>query len=87
MACYIVTFEPTGTAASTIKERLQAFGIYCPINASSWAVVVDMTAVQLRDHLANSLPGARIFVIRSGTEAAWINLYGEKNSDWLKKQL
>jgi hypothetical protein len=49
--------------------------------------VTEKTAVQLRDYLSQDNSGARIFVVRSGTEAAWINTYGDKNSEWLKKYL
>jgi hypothetical protein len=88
MPCYVVTFEPTVPAsAATTTDRLKALGSYCPINASSWAIVTEKTAAQLRDYLSQDNAGARIFVVRSGTEAAWINTYGEKNSEWLKKYL
>jgi hypothetical protein len=33
------------------------------------------------------LPTDRIFVIKSGLEAAWQNVYGEKNTNWLKEHL
>ena len=88
MACYIVAFDPVElTAAGTIRQRLQALGNYCPIHPYCWAVLTEMNAVQLRDYLSQGIPTSKIFVIRSGTEAAWINSYGEKNNEWLKKNL
>jgi len=88
MACYVVTFEPVGAAAAqTIRERLQTLGAYCPIHAYCWAVLTEMTAAQLRDLLIRDIQASHIFVVRSGTEAAWINTYGEKNSEWLKNNL
>jgi len=88
MACYIVTFEPIGANADqTIRDRLKTLTGYCPINSSCWGVLTEKTAVELRDFLSHGLPASRIFVVRSGTEAAWRNSYGEKNNEWLKKNL
>jgi hypothetical protein len=88
MACYVVTFEPIGeNAAQIIRGRLKTLPGYCPVHSFTWAVLTDMTAVQLRDFLSQGLPDARIFVVRSGTEAAWIHSYGIKNTEWLKKNL
>jgi hypothetical protein len=88
MACYIVTFEPVGLGAQTaLEERLKSTNFYCPINAHSWAIVTTMSAAQLRDHLAQASPASRIFVVRSGTEGAWRNLYSDKHNEWLKTNL
>jgi hypothetical protein len=88
MACYVVTFEPIGANAEMeIRERLKTLSGYCPINSGCWAVLTEKTAVELRDFLSQGLPASRIFVVRSGTESAWINSYGEKYADWLKKNL
>jgi len=88
MACYIVTFDPTGeNAEGTIKGILKGYGTFCPITKYSWAVVTTLTAKQIRDELAQASPASRIFVIRSGTEGAWRNIFGATNSEWLKKYL
>jgi len=88
MTCYVVTFDPvSAVAVQTIHERLQNLEDYCPIHAYCWAVLTQKTAVQLRDYLSQGLSGSRIFVVRSGTEAAWINSYGKKNNEWLKMNL
>ena len=88
MACYLVSFEPVGpTASAAIRASLEPLPAYCPINAYCWAVLTDLTAVQLRDRLQAVAPSSRIFVVRSGTEAAWLNSYGPKNNEWLKKNL
>jgi hypothetical protein len=85
MACYVVTFDAIDI--ETIRTRLKTLSAYCPIHPHAWAVVTDKTAVQLRDFLSQGFPTSRIFVVRSGTEAAWLNAYGEKNNEWLKKNL
>ena len=88
MTCYIVSFEPaSGGSAEVIRERLKTFTAYCPINASCWAVKAEMTAKEVAEHVAVGSTGARIFVVRSGTAAAWQNAYGDKNSEWLKANL
>jgi hypothetical protein len=70
------------------REALKAFAGYCPLNATSWAIVSDKKAAEVRDELKVGLgPSDRFFVIRSGTEAAWLNAYSEKHAEWLKKNL
>ena len=89
MKCYIVTVEVADAAVrEKVRERLKSYGRYCPVHKYCWAVVADQKAVQIRDHLAELLgPEDRIFVVRSGTEAAWRNSYGPKHNEWLKKFL
>ena len=61
---------------------------YCPIHDNCWAILTDQKAAEVRDSVAEVMEqGERIFVIRSGTEGAWRNIYGDKNSDWLKENL
>ncbi|WP_155635533.1 hypothetical protein [Burkholderia territorii] len=71
-----------------VREALKTFSGYCPINRTCWAILSDKKAAEVRDIVAEGLEaGDRIFVIRSGTAAAWKNSYGEKNTAWLKKNL
>ena len=86
---YIVTFQ-TNSEASRLKvcERLKTFSAYCPIHNYCWAVSSDKKAAEIVDDVRVALEAnERLFVIRSGTEAAWLNTYGEKNSEWLKNNL
>jgi hypothetical protein len=89
MSCYIVTFEVAQQSdRAALTERLKAYGTYCPINENCWAIVSAATAAQVRDHLMTAIPATdKIFVIRSGVEAAWRNAYGEQNDKWLKEHL
>lgn len=89
MSCYIVTFETHSDASrERVTERLKSLHGYCPIHRYCWAMLTDKTAKELRDAVVEVMqPGERIFVIRSGTEAAWKNSYSEKNNEWLKKNL
>jgi hypothetical protein len=88
-SAYIVCFETSTPAAkAAIVEGIKAYGFYCPINETAWIVKTDRNAVAIREHLGG-LIGAndRVFVLRSGTEAAWKNSYGPKHDEWLKAHL
>ncbi len=89
MPAYIVSFDIDDLVRkNAFKEKLKLYKVYCPINKHCWAIISDQKAAEIRDFLKTSLlPTDRIFVIRSGTEAAWSNSYGPEYSDWLKKHL
>ncbi len=89
MTCYIVTFEISSSERrENAKGKLQEFGSYCPIHENCWAIISDKSAQEVREFVDEVLVDAdRIFVIRTGTYAAWRNTYGEKNSEWLKENL
>lgn len=89
MTCYIVSFEVKQEATRLkVRDILRGFRGYCPINKTCWAILTDDKASNVRDAITEVLEsGDRVFVIRSGTEAAWRNSYGEKNNTWLKKNL
>jgi len=89
MACYVVTFEVKDqTKLASLKEGLKTYGSYCPIHENAWVILTPKTAAQVRDHLSTFInPTDRLFIVRSGVEAAWRNAYGEQHTDWLKKNL
>ncbi len=89
MTTYIVTFEVNDlTRRKKVKEKLREFGNYCPIHKNAWAIRTDKKAAEIRDFLTPTMvSGDRIFVIRTGTEAAWRNAYGTEHSEWLKEYL
>ena len=89
MRCYIVTFDTKSEETlKQIKDSLKSYNFYCPINRSCWAIKTDEPATQIRDKLTDLLDkNGRIFVIRSGTEAAWLNSFGDKHDKWLKDNL
>jgi hypothetical protein len=89
MSCYIVTFETRSEPShQRVVDQLKVLGAYCPVHHYCWAVLTDKTAKELCDSVALVMEkGERIFVVRSGTEAAWRNAYGEKNNEWLKTNL
>ena len=90
MTTYIVTFEIEQEAwREALKKALRAnYTTLCPIHGNAWAIATDKKAVEVRDGLRKFLQaGDRLFVIRSGTEAAWFSSYGPKNDEWLKERL
>jgi hypothetical protein len=89
MKSYIVTFETSSDASrNKLRDEMKKFGSYCPIHKYCWAIVTDKSAKEIRDFLSPNLANdERIFVVRSGTEAAWRNSYGEKHNEWLKENL
>lgn len=89
MTSYVVTFETsTPESRNALVALMKAYKVYCPIHKYCWAIMTDKTATEICDDLKAALrPTDRLFVIRSGTLAAWVNSYGEDNSTWLKKNL
>ena len=89
MTCYIITFEvKDATRLANLKEKIQSYKVYCPIHDNCWAIITENSAVQIRDYLNIAIaPMDRVFVIKSGVEAAWNDSYGTENADWLKAQL
>ena len=89
MNCYIVAFRTLNEVSrNRVREVLKTYSSYCPIHNYCWAVRTAEKATQLRDKVKNVLsPNENVFVIRSGTEAAWFNSYGEKNNEWLREHL
>jgi hypothetical protein len=89
MPCYIVAFQiRREEALKRVVAALEGFDRQCQINATCWAVVTDGKAAALRDHLKQFVEsGDRIFVIRSGTAAAWMNAISKQHTEWLKENL
>jgi len=89
MPCYIVTVESESEASlAKVAERIRTYPVQCPMLKTSWAVVTEKSAPEVRDHLVQvMMPSERLFVIQTGGAGAWRNSYGEKHNEWLKKYL
>jgi hypothetical protein len=88
MACYIISYDlrQPGRNYDQLFAALRAYGTWARINESVWAVVTTQTAVEVRDNLLNRIDANdRLFVIRSGAEAAWRNQICKP--EWLKEHL
>ena len=60
------------------------YSAYAQITDSTWAVLTEYRAETVRDDLSEYLPdGSRLFVVRSGDEAAWQYL-NRSSDEWLE---
>jgi hypothetical protein len=90
MTCYIVSFQAKELATrNAIRKQLKSYDLYCLITTSTWAVVTDDKAKDIRNALGELIDDEdRVFVIRSGTEGAWRNAgRGSETNEWLKENL
>ncbi len=87
MNCYMVIYDlHVGADYEGLASAIKAYGTWAKITESSWAVVTQATAAQVRDNLMSYIGGGdRLFVLRSGGEAAWINALCR--DEWLKNRL
>jgi len=86
-SCYVISFKDlSNTNTISLETAIREYGTWARITSDTWAVVTSQSAVQIRDNLQSFLPpGGRLFVIKSGIEAAWTNV--ECSSEWLKQNL
>lgn len=87
MKCYIITYDLImGGNYTSLHNAIKAYGTWAKITESTWAIVTSQSAKQVRDNLLSYLDGNdRIFVIKSGGEAAWMRV--RSSNDWLEKNL
>jgi len=70
----------------SLYERIKAYGTWCHALESSWIIVTDETAVQVRDNLRTALDkDDGVLVTRLQGEVAWAGLSLEI-TQWLKNQ-
>ena len=83
METYIISFDMAwGGDYNALHEAIQSYGAWAHITDSTWAVLTEYSAQMIRDHLSEYLPdGSRLFVVRSGDEAAWQYV---NSSEWLE---
>ena len=85
---YIVTYQlGDNSNLNAIIKYLKEFDGWARINDFTWAVVTDKyKAKDIRDELLKHKgTNGRIFVIKSGVEAAWSNSRGK--NQWFKNNL
>ena len=87
MNCYIISYDMAeGGDYEDLFAAIKAYKTWAHITESTWAVVSDDDHKTIRDDLGQYLPeGSRIFVVKSGTAAAWRNVICR--NQWLKKNL
>ena len=90
MQCYIISFDVKESKRQRLRDALKAFRHYCPIHKNCWAVMSEKNPSEIIDRLSKEClfeSDERLFVIRSGTYASWLNSYGDEHNKWLKDKL
>ena len=89
MSCYIISYDLNDGDDGdyeTLISAIKRYKTWAHITESTWAVVSDENHKAIRDHLSSLMPeGSRLFVIKSGTAAAWRNVMCR--NQWLKDYL
>jgi RNase P/RNase MRP subunit p30 len=77
--------DETSDRYASLIEAIKGYGYWGKLMLSTWIVVTDQNAAQIRDHLEPFLEKEdRIFVGPVGKPAAWKNVIAE--NDWLKRR-
>lgn len=76
MQTYVISYDMAWRGDyDALHEAIKSYGAWAHITESTWAVLTEYNAEVIRDHLSEYLPdGSRLFVVRSGDEAAWQDL-------------
>ncbi|MEQ9468291.1 MAG: CRISPR-associated protein Cas2 [Ekhidna sp.] len=88
MKSYIISYDlrSPGRNYNALYDAIKSYGTWGKVTESTWAIITTQSAAQIRDYLLKHIDvNDRIFVIKSGGEAAWRNVIAE--NDWLKKHL
>lgn len=90
MKCYIISYDIKDNSQtydySELEKAIKSYGTWAHINKSVWAIVTTKNAKEIRDYLKTKMDfNDSIFVIKSGTEAAWSNVICK--DEWLKNNL
>jgi hypothetical protein len=87
MACYIISYDVReGGEYEPLIGAIKAYATWAHITQSTWAVVSEESSKQIRDNLAAHMAeDDRLFVVKSGTAAAWSNAIC--SNKWLKRHL
>ena len=85
--CYIVNYDLRNSRDyNSLYNAIKSYGTYAHILDSCWAIVTTQNAQEVRDFLKQEIDSDDgLFVVKSGKEAAWINI--NCTSQWLKDQL
>ena len=85
--CYIISYDMANDGDyNDLYEAIKGYGTWARITESTWAVVTEWSAVNIRDDLKKHLTtDSRLFVVKSGVEAAWSNTICR--DEWLKRHL
>jgi hypothetical protein len=90
METYLISYDLHDSGADeydSVFDYIKSYSAgWAYINESLWAIKTNKSAVVIRDELyAKTNKKSRIFVIKSGIEAAWSNVIC--SNQWLKDNL
>lgn len=87
MKCYLISYNLKSERDYTsLYEAIKSYGVWAHILKSTWAIVTDQSAKEIREYLKNFIDqDDKIFVIKSGGEAAWKDVLC--TNEWLKNNL
>ena len=89
MAVYLVGYDlnKPGQDYSDLFEAIKSYGTWWHHLDSTWIIVTDETAVQVRDYLRQYIDdNDELLVVTIGPPAAWYG-FTDKGSQWLKGEL
>lgn len=86
MTCYIICYDLVKEKDYEELYKVIKSYKYGQITESTWAIVTNEKAKEVRDNLQKHMDSDdRLFVIKSGKEAAWANVLCANK--WLKDNL
>lgn len=87
MAAYLITYDLRNKRDyDSLYSAIKSYGTWAKITESSWAIVTDQTAIQIRDYLSKFLDeDDRVFVAKYGGAAAWRNVIAK--NEWFHQHL
>ena len=87
MKCYIITYDLRNSRDyASLHKAIKRHSKWAKVTESTWAVLTEKSATEIRDNLSKVMDSDdRLFIIKSGVEAAWRNSICE--NEWLKENL
>lgn len=85
--CYIISYDMASDGDyDELYEAIKEYKAWAHITESTWAIVTEESAKEIRDYLGQFLPkGSRLLVVKSGSSGAWRNVICRNT--WLKENL
>lgn len=88
MNCFIISYDLCSPDRNynQLYSAIKSYGTWGRLTESTWAIVTNSTAVQIRDFLMKFIDNNdRLVVIKGGKEAAWIHTLA--SNSWVKQNL
>lgn len=84
---YLISYDMAeGGDYDELYKAIKAYGAWAHITESLFAVATEQSAKEIRESLQKFfLRGSRLFIVKSGTEAAWRNVIC--SNEWLQEKL